>query len=53
MPLFGNKVIAVHEGLFDMHGVVRTPTWTSLAATAEEGTDVITLEADVDWIEGE
>ena len=34
LPLFGNKVLAVFEGLCDMHGKLRTPTWTSLTTTA-------------------
>ena len=45
--------MAVHEGIFDMHGIVRTPTWTSLAVTAEEGTDTIILESNIDWMAGE
>ena len=32
-----------------MHGKVRSPTWTSLAATAEEGSDKITVETPGDW----
>ena len=31
LPLFGNKVIAVHHGTLDMHGVARDVTWTRLA----------------------
>ena len=53
MPLFGNKVIAVHEGLFDMHGKVRTPTWTSLVTTASVDSATITVENIGDWEEGD
>ena len=30
IPIYGNKGIFVREGTIDMHGVQRTPTWTSL-----------------------
>jgi len=43
LPLFGNKVIAVHHGTLDMHGVERDVTWTRLAATAQPGDTQITL----------
>jgi hypothetical protein len=34
IPIFGNKVIGVTNGILDMHGVTRNPTWTELATTA-------------------
>jgi hypothetical protein len=28
LPVFGNKVIACHNCIFNLHGQVRVPTWT-------------------------
>lgn len=28
IPIYGNKVLGVRWGTLDMHGPVRTPTWT-------------------------
>jgi len=53
IPMYGNKVIAVRNGVLDMHGVPRTPTWTSLGATANPGDTTITLITAVDWKVGE
>lgn len=53
LPIYGNKVIAVREGILDMHGVVRTPTWTELHETANIGDTSITLFTSVDWVAGE
>jgi len=33
IPIYGNKVIGVRYGTLDMHGPVRTPTWTTLETT--------------------
>ena len=30
LPIYGNKVIAVRNGVLDMHGIPRSPTWTEL-----------------------
>lgn len=30
IPIYGNKVIGVRNGILDLHGVPRTPTWTEL-----------------------
>lgn len=49
LPTFGNKVLAVHYGTLDIHGVVRTPTWTELEVTADVGATTITLREAVDW----
>ena len=49
LPIFGNKVIAMYDGVLDLHGVPRTPTWTSLNVTAEIGATQITIIRDVDW----
>jgi len=34
LPIYGNKCIACKKCTLDMHGVVRTPTWTVLNETA-------------------
>jgi G8 domain len=31
MPVYGNKVIACRHCQLEMHGIPRTPTWTSLS----------------------
>jgi len=53
IPTYGNKVLAVRNGVLEMHGVPRTPTWTSLAATANPGDTTVTLISAVDWQVGE
>jgi hypothetical protein len=53
LPIFGNKVIAMYNGILDIHGIPRVPTWTSLETTANIGDDKITLMRDVDWKAGE
>jgi hypothetical protein len=30
MPIYGSKVIGVRDGVLEMHGVPRIPTWTNL-----------------------
>lgn len=37
IPIFGNKVLAVHGGLLEMHGCERSRYWTELDATAPKG----------------
>jgi hypothetical protein len=49
LPIFGNKVIAMYNGVLDLHGMPRTPTWTELDVTADIGSTSITLIRDVDW----
>lgn len=49
MPTYGNKVIGVRMGNLDMHGPVRTPTWTVMDQTALAGASTITLSVAVDW----
>lgn len=51
--MYGNKVLAVRHGVLEMHGVPRTPTWTSLASTASPGDTTVTLITAVDWKAGE
>ena len=53
LPIYGNKVIGVRFGTLDMHGPVRTPTWTMLETTSLPGVDQITLQEAVDWQVGE
>jgi hypothetical protein len=53
IPIYGNKVIGVRFGVLDMHGVTRTPTWTSMDTTANAGDSKITLYEQVDWKVGE
>ena len=43
----------MHEGVFDMHGRVRTPTWTSLSETAFLDTNTIEVENIGDWEVGD
>lgn len=49
LPIYGNKVIGVRFGQIEMHGIPRTPTWTSLDVTAAVGATSITLFEAVDW----
>lgn len=53
LPIYGNKVIGVRYGVLDMHGVTRTPTWTSLNHTVDANATEITLIEAVDWQVGE
>ncbi|TNV88229.1 hypothetical protein FGO68_gene13028 [Halteria grandinella] len=53
IPIFGNKVIAMYNGVLDLHGVTRYPTWTELDSTAMPNDTVITLKTQVDWKVGE
>ena len=53
IPVHGAKVIAVRNGAIDIHGIPRYPTWTKLAATAGEGTNVVHVSGPVDWVAGE
>ena len=53
MPIFGNKVLSVHYGQLEMHGVTRAVTWTRLNSTANAGDTSITLDDNVDWMVGE
>jgi cell migration-inducing and hyaluronan-binding protein len=57
LPVFGNKVIAVHSGHLEMHGVPRAVPWTDLKTTAEAGATEITINdmgrQSLDWAVGE
>ncbi len=48
----GAKSLAVFGELF-LHGVPRTPTWTTLAATATAGSNTIQLSDSVTWVAGD
>lgn len=39
----------MHEGIFDIHGKVRQPTWTSLSETALQNANTIKVENIGDW----
>jgi len=43
LPIFGNKVIGVHYGTLEMHGIERKKTWSELDVTVESGATEITL----------
>ena len=43
IPIFGNKVIGVHYGTLDMHGINRPITWKDMKTTAIAGSTSITL----------
>ena len=53
IPTFGNKCIGVMNGVLDMHGVPRNPSWTELLTTAPIGSTSITLNTPIDWKAGE
>lgn len=53
IPIFGNKVIAMYNGVLDLHGIPRNPTWTELDVTADIGSIHLNLIRDVDWQVGE
>ena len=53
IPIYGNKVIGVRQGVLDMHGTKREPVWTYMDTTADIGASTITLAAAVDWQPGE
>jgi hypothetical protein len=49
MPSMGNKVLGCYECTLDIHGKVRTPTWTLLSSTAAERATTIKVDDVVDW----
>ena len=54
-PMCGIKAMCAMGGRFEIHGGVRTPTWTRLADghTAEAGANQLTLEQSVLWRVGD
>jgi hypothetical protein len=53
IPIYGNKCIGLRFGTLDMHGVAKTPTWTTMEATVERGATSIQLHEKVNWIVGD
>lgn len=53
IPMFGNKGIGCLNCKFSMFGKPRSPTWTTLAATANVGDSQLTVSQPVDWQVGE
>jgi hypothetical protein len=53
IPIYGNKVIALREGILEMHGTPKTPTWTVMDKTSEIGDTKITLHTEVNWVAGD
>lgn len=53
LPNYGNKFIAIRNGVLDIHGDPRTPSWTLLETTAIIGATSITLQESVNWKVGE
>jgi hypothetical protein len=53
IPIYGNKVIGLRNGILEMHGVERMPAWTTMDKTSEIGDTKITLHTQVDWKIGE
>lgn len=54
LPLYGAKVLAIHRGSLDLHGIPHRFTWTRLDGTVEAGSDKITLvDEPNDWNVGD
>lgn len=49
LPIYGAKVIGVRNGTLDLHGKPIGVTWTTLNATAQQGSDKLVLKEEVDW----
>ena len=47
--LVGAKVLALRDGIVDMHGASVVRTWTRLASTVAAGATQITLRQSVNW----
>ncbi|KAL3886654.1 hypothetical protein ACJMK2_026634, partial [Sinanodonta woodiana] len=53
LPIYGTKVLAVREGVLDLHGKYIPITWTRLQSTAEAGETAIMLTQSVEWNVGD
>ena len=53
LPNYGNKFIGIRDGVLDIHGAPKTPSWTLLADTANPGDTTITLQQSVNWKAGD
>ena len=53
LPYYGNKFIAVRGGSLDIHGLPKTPSWTTLLQTAPASSVTITLSGATNWAVGD
>ena len=58
LPIYGNKLIGVRNGVLEMHGKPRTPVWTDLYTTADVGATTMEINYDntnndFDWAAGD
>ncbi|KAK3587658.1 hypothetical protein CHS0354_042441 [Potamilus streckersoni] len=53
LPIYGTKVLALREGVLDLHGKHIPLTWTRLQTTAVAGGNTITLTHPVEWNVGD
>ncbi|KAL3885610.1 hypothetical protein ACJMK2_025660 [Sinanodonta woodiana] len=53
LPIYGTKVLALREGVLDLHGKHIPLTWTKLQTTAEAGGTTIVLTHPVEWNVGD
>ena len=51
LPEFGNKCFGTHEGIIDMHGVPRVPTFTLLSKTVNAGEKQVINYMIIFWLE--
>lgn len=47
--IVGAKVLALRNGILDMHGMPKVATWTHLSSTANSNSSIIHLTHPVDW----
>ncbi|CBY32974.1 unnamed protein product [Oikopleura dioica] len=52
LPLYGSKVIAVHDGKVEMYGQEKQ-SWTTLSKEASEGSTIIHVDDSSGWKEGD
>jgi hypothetical protein len=52
LPYFGNKVLGCMNCRFNMHGIVRKPTWSQITSTINVGDNQVKLLDAVDWVPG-
>ena len=58
LPIYGNKMIGVRDGVLEMHGKERNPVWTELYSTADAGATTMEINYDntnsnFDWGPGD
>lgn len=49
----GNKILGAYSGQIKLYGAKKTPTWTTLAATANAGDSTITISETTNWKVGD